>query len=118
MIYKICEWDSYLGEQIERDSTEEESAIIEAQKIDGSKVLVPQSITMRQVRLALFNSDKLWMVEQYIDTLSSPLKEATRIDWDYSIYVERYSKLVLSIGLATELNSDDLDSLFVQAAKL
>lgn len=76
---------------------------------------VPQSVTMRQARLALFDIGKLDGVPAAIAQMPSPNKERAMIEWEYGTTIERSSALVLSLGQALDL---DLDQLFIAAAKL
>lgn len=79
---------------------------------------VPQSVTMRQARLALFGAGLLASVESAINALPSPVKEAARIEWDYSSDVERHRALVQNLGAALGLSDTQLDTLFITAASL
>lgn len=76
---------------------------------------VPQSVTMRQARLALFDLGKRDAVPVAIATMPSPQKEKAQIEWEYGSTVERNSPLVVSLGPALGL---DLDQLFIDAAGL
>jgi hypothetical protein len=79
---------------------------------------VPQSVTMRQARLALLASGKYAGVDAAIDSLPSPQKEAARIEWDYASDVERNSPTVTMLGTALDLDDGALDALFTTAAGL
>lgn len=79
---------------------------------------VPQSVTMRQARLALLAAGKLADVDAAIATLPSPQKEAAEIEWGYASEVQRGSATVALIGIALGYDSDELDALFVQAELL
>ena len=80
--------------------------------------VVPASVTMRQARLALMAAGKLAAVEAAIDALSDPTKTAARIEWEYSNEVQRHNGLVAALGPALSLTSDQIDALFIGAAKL
>lgn len=79
---------------------------------------IPQSVTMRQARLALLQAGLLDDVAAAIAALPSPQKEAAAIEWEYSQTVERNRPFVLTLGPALGLTSAELDALFVQAATL
>lgn len=79
---------------------------------------VPFEVTMRQARLALLADGKLADVQTVIDNLSSPQKEMAQIEWDYSSTVQRSNLFVSLIGQALGYSDEDLDSLFIEAAKL
>lgn len=81
-------------------------------------VPVPQSITMRQARLALLNVGLLASVAAAIGALPSPSKEAAQIEWDHSQTVERHRPFVQSLSAALGLTGAQLDALFTEAATL
>lgn len=78
----------------------------------------PDSVTMRQARLALLAADLLPAVESAIDALTEPGRSAARIEWDYAGRVERSSQLVAMIGAAVGLDDAQLDELFMTASTL
>ena len=80
--------------------------------------VVPQSVTMRQARLALLAAGKLAAVNSAIAAMASPQKEAAQIEWEYSQTVERDRPFVLTLGAALGLDDAQLDALFVAAAAL
>lgn len=114
---KIAEWDNELGQMVERDATPEEQAEIEAAQADASTP-VPQSVTMRQARLALLQAGKLANVDAAIASLPSPQKEQAQIEWEFSSQVERNRDMTQMIGGALGFTSEQLDDLFVLAATL
>lgn len=118
MTYPICYWDSQEKVQKERDATPEEVAEIEARKAAAAVPVVPQSVTMRQARLALLAAGKLAAVEAAIASLPSPQKEAAQIEWEFSSVVDRNRPLVQTLGPALGLSEAELDALFIQAAQL
>lgn len=79
---------------------------------------VPQSVTMRQARLALLGAGLLASVDAEIDSLPSPQKEAARIEWEYATEVQRVSGLVPMMGAALGLDDAALDALFIAAVAL
>lgn len=81
-------------------------------------VVVPQSVTMRQARLALLAQGLLSNVDTVINALPEPDKSAAAIEWEYSQTVERNRPFVLTLGAALGLDSAGLDSLFTLAATL
>lgn len=78
---------------------------------------LPAVVSMRQARLALLAAGRLDEVGAAIDSLPSPQKEIARIEWEYASEVERYSEMTLLISGALGMSDDDLDSLFIDAAK-
>lgn len=79
---------------------------------------VPDSITMRQARLALLGAGMLASVSAAIDALASPAKEAAQIEWEYSHEVARNNGLVQTLAPALGLSGAQLDQLFITAATL
>ena len=86
--------------------------------VPAQPVPVPQSVTMRQARLALLQVGLLANVDVAIDALPSPQKEAARIEWDYSSEVWRSNPFVQQLGVALGLDEAALDALFITAAAL
>lgn len=80
--------------------------------------VIPQSVTMRQARLALLGAGKLAMVDAAIDSMPEPNKSAARIEWEYSNEVQRHNGFVEALGPALGMTSAQIDALFVAAAKL
>lgn len=79
---------------------------------------VPQSISMRQARLALLGIGKLNDVEALIEAMPERERAVVRIEWEYSNEVWRHKQLVESLGAALGLDCVALDALFVEAAGL
>lgn len=79
---------------------------------------VPQSVTMRQARLALLSAGKLAQVDTVIAALSEPTRTAAQIEWEYSNEVQRHNGIVSQIGPALGLTEAQIDALFVAAAAL
>lgn len=94
-----------------RNLTEEELAL-------RNKVHVPDAVTMRQARRALFDMNLLGSVENAINALPSPEKEKARIEWEYSQEVQRHNGFVSLLAPLLGLDSEGIDTLFVEAAKL
>lgn len=80
--------------------------------------LVPASVTMRQARLALLGAGKLSMVNAAIAAMPEPQKSAARIEWEYSGEVQRHNGFVSALGPALGLSPEQIDELFMAAAKL
>jgi hypothetical protein len=80
---------------------------------DKAKALVPQSITPRQARLKLLEVSLLDELEAVITT-----NRAWQIEWEYATEVKRDSLLIDAIATQTGLTSEQIDSLFIEAAKL
>lgn len=72
---------------------------------------VPESVTMRQARLAL---NAAGLLDQVTQAVAASGAEA-QIEWEYATEVKRDWPLVVQLG---ELLSLDLDALFIEASKL
>ena len=79
---------------------------------------VPESVTMRQARLALLNAGLLSSVNTAIASMPGVQGEAARIEWDYSNEVVRSQPLTLSLAAALGLTPEQMDQLFITAATL
>ncbi len=79
---------------------------------------IPQTVTMRQARLALLAAGKLAAVSAAIGKLPSAEREAAQIEWEYSTEVHRQRPFVLALAPALGLDDAALDALFVAAAAL
>lgn len=81
-------------------------------------VPVPQSVTMRQARLALHAAGLLAGVDAAIASMQEPAKTAAAIEWEYASAVERNAGLVPAMAAALGMSDADIDDLFVTAATL
>ena len=73
---------------------------------------------MRQARLALLANGLLANVQTAINSLPEPNKTKAQIEWEYSNSLQRGNPFVATLGTALGLNSDGIDSLFIQASQL
>ena len=79
---------------------------------------VPQSVTMRQARLALLAVGKLDTINTVIAGIEpAAQRQAIQIEWEYAQTVDRNSQWVAGLAPALALTEADLDSLFVFAAQ-
>lgn len=78
----------------------------------------PNSVTMRQARLALLAVGKLQAVEDAIESLEEPYKTAAKIEWEYSQEVRRDKEFVQMLAPIIGLSESDLDDLFILADTL
>lgn len=76
--------------------------------------VIPQTVTMRQARLALHNAGYLATVNAAI---SSAGAEAM-IEWEYSSIVDRNKALVAQMQVVLGLTDTEIDELFVTASQL
>lgn len=83
--------------------------------VDG----VPQSVTMRQARLALLGAGLLDDVNAAIAAIQDTTqRRAAEIEWEYAQTVDRASPFTQQLASGLGLTSEQLDSLFTQAAAL
>lgn len=81
--------------------------------------VVPEKVTPRQIRIALTLAGiSESFVDSAIDALSEPNRSVAKITWEYSTEVFRNNPLILSLAPAMGLTSEQVDRLFIQAAKL
>lgn len=83
-------------------------------------VVVPETISARQVRLWLIDNDiSLTSVEAAIDTIvNEKLREKTRVEWEYAPYIERNHPLIESLAQYLGLSSAQIDQGFIDASQL
>lgn len=80
---------------------------------------VPNSVTMRQARLALLQFGYLDLVDQSIDQIPDPIiRTAAKIDWEYAQTVDRDSAVTQQLAMMLGLSNEQLDSLFTVASTL
>lgn len=78
----------------------------------------PESVTMRQARLALLQSGLLADVNAAVAAMSGSAGDTARIEWEFSSTVERHRPLVEALGVALGLTDAQLDDLFRLAGTL
>jgi hypothetical protein len=80
---------------------------------------VPQSVTMRQARLALLGAGLLDDIEEAIASIPDPVqRRAAQIEWEYATIVERNSALIQQLAPALGMTEAQMDELFATAAAL
>ena len=80
---------------------------------------VPQSVTMRQARLALLGVGLLDDVDAAIAAIPDPVqRKAAEIEWEYAQTVDRNSPFTQQMAAGLTLTAEQLDALFTQAAGL
>ena len=82
--------------------------------VDKPIVPVQQSVTPRQIRLALNASGLRSAVENAVKSGDQDLKDW----WEYALEIERHHPLIEAMGAALGKSSDDLDNLWRLAATL
>lgn len=79
---------------------------------------IPQSVTMRQARLAMLHAGILDDVESTLATMEGEEGRAARIDWEFAQDVRREWPLIGSLGLQLGLTEQQIDDLFFAAAAI
>ena len=79
---------------------------------------IPQSVSMRQARLALLSYGLLDDVDSVIIAMTEPQRSQTQIEWEYAQTVERENALVAALGPALGLDDAAINGLFTLAATL
>jgi len=80
---------------------------------------IPQSVTMRQARLALLAAGMLDQVDTAIAAITDAnQRKAVQIEWEYSQTVDRGHQWVATLSGSLGLTAQQLDDLFTQAATL
>jgi hypothetical protein len=105
-------------ELIEAPANVQDGMLYDGQSFGLPVVPVPETVTMRQARLALLGAGLYAAVDAAINGLPSPQKEAARIEWEYSQEVHRNKALVQALAPALGLSGAQLDALFVAAAAI
>lgn len=81
--------------------------------------VVPQSVTMRQARLALMGASLLDDVYAAIAAIPDPVqRKAAEIEWEYAQTVDRNSPFTQQLAAGLNLTAEQLDQLFTTAATL
>ena len=78
----------------------------------------PQSVTMRQARLALLSAGLLAAVNAAIAAMPGVAGEAARIEWEFAQAVERDSPLIVGVSAGLNLTAAQIDDLLTLAATL
>ena len=76
-------------------------------------------IAAKQIRLALLGAGvSLDMIESAINELPEPQRSYVRVTWEYATIFEREHPMITGLGAQLGLTSEQIDYLFVEAAKL
>jgi hypothetical protein len=79
---------------------------------------VPQTVTMRQARIALLDAGLLDAVKSSIATMPGTDGERARIDWEYAQEVRRDWPLIAYMSGDLGLTDEQVDALFVAASAI
>lgn len=81
-------------------------------------VNVPEEVTMRQARLILSRAGYLTNADNALKAMTGQAGEEARIQWEYAATLRRDNPLVQALGQALQLDSQTVDTLFIEAAKV
>lgn len=111
---KIAYWDEESKSQQERDMTVEELNQRDSDIAAAAVPAVPSEVTIRQAELALLDADLLDDVEDLVATLPRQYQS----EWRRATAVMRDNGLVEIVRQQKGMTHDQIDQLFVNAAKL
>lgn len=81
--------------------------------------VIPESVTMRQARLMLLQQGMLDAVETAIGAVEDDAtRKAIQIEWEYALDLRRDWPALQMITQAMGIDGQQLDTLFIDAAKL
>jgi hypothetical protein len=110
-------FDVYTDRQLAIDAIKAEYPDFEPP--DWEEPEIPQSVSMRQGRLALLAAGYLDEVDAAIAGIPDPTqRRAAQIEWEYAATIERSSELVQAITHQLGMSKSEMDELFWQASKL
>jgi hypothetical protein len=111
----IIEVNVQTGERTEREMTPEEVAALPP----VPPPVIPQSVTMRQARLALLGAGLLDDVDAAIAAIpDATQRRAAEIEWEYAQTVDRTSAFTLQLAGGLGITPEQMDQLFTQAVTL
>jgi hypothetical protein len=95
------------------------SEIETVEEVVQAKATVPQTVTPRQIRIALVMSGiSLSTIEAMIDNLPEPDRSITKITWEYSVEFQRNNPLLNAIAPIFGFTQQQIDELFQLASTL
>lgn len=83
-------------------------------------MFVPQNISPRQIRLWLVEHNiSLSTIDAAINSIEDDmLREKTKIEWEFSPYVERHHPMIDTLGSVLGLSAEQIDQAFIEANQL
>lgn len=82
--------------------------------------VIPSTVSARQVRIWLIqNGISLSQVDSAIDSIQDPtVRDITRVEWEYAPYIERNHPMLIPLGQALGLTSEQIDTAFIEASNI
>lgn len=101
-------------------TVEENGVVVVRVWVPAPVVVVPATISPRQIRLWLINHGiSLSAVDATIASIENEvLRETTKIEWEFSPYVERNHPMINTLGAALGLTGEQIDQAFVEASQI
>lgn len=92
--------------------------VVQVLELEDAPVVVPESVTPRQLRLALLGAGKLAQINAFVTSGAVP--EAARISWEYATEYRRDDPLLNQMAglLDPPLSQAQIDGLFIQASQI
>lgn len=79
----------------------------------------PKQVTPRQIRLALIGFGiTLDQIDAALDSLPEPTRSLAKVEWEYASVFERSHQLIPMVATSLGWNEQQLDQLWIEAAKL
>jgi hypothetical protein len=85
---------------------------------DPVPVVVPQTVSMAQARLALIGAGLFTAIDAGLKALPEPQRTTALTAWEYAPNVSRNGALVTTLGSQFGLTEKQLDDLFTAAAAI
>lgn len=83
------------------------------------KIRAPQSVTIKQARLALIEAGLFEHIEQVIENETDvKLKQTLKTEWEYMLHLERDNALLSKVAKKVGISDMQIDELFIRAAEL
>jgi len=110
--------DAYIDAPADFDPSRMGDYVFEGGTVSIPPPGVPQSVTMRQARLALHAAGLLAGVDAAIAAMPEPDKTQAQITWEFAATVDRQFGMVPALAAAMGMTDAQIDDLFIAAAKL
>lgn len=94
-----------------RDETPEELAALEVERT-AIQLIVPDTVSARQMKLALLGADLLDPIEAFVATQD----RGVQISWEYATEFHRNDAMLADMAQAFGLTGDQVDDIFRTAA--
>lgn len=79
---------------------------------------LPSEVTPSQFRLALLQKEMLSNVLNTIELIEEPLRSAIKLDWEFTLNINRYSPLINKISNVMNWDSNTVTDIFVTASNI